>query len=57
VADAVQMRRTAHVHALLSRRMNAEPTGVHRSREVVELLGRSFKVDRRGFIPRLIGPC
>jgi len=36
---------------LLSRRLNAEPTGYIVG--AVELLGLRFKVDRRGFIPRL----
>ena len=36
---------------LLSRRLNAEPTGYIIG--AVELLGLRFKVDRRGFIPRL----
>jgi len=36
---------------LLSRRLNAEPTGYLVG--AVELLGLRFKVDRRGFIPRL----
>src|SRR5437868_5034480 len=36
---------------LLSRRLNAEPTGYIVG--AVELMGLRFKVDRRGFIPRL----
>jgi len=36
---------------LLSRRLNAEPTGYIVG--AVELLGLRFRVDRRGFIPRL----
>ena len=36
---------------LLARRLNAEPTGYIVG--AVELLGLRFKVDRRGFIPRL----
>jgi len=45
----------AHVHGeflrLLSRRLNAEPTGYIVG--AVEIMGLRFKVDRRGFIPRL----
>ena len=44
-----------HVHnefmRLLSRRLNAEPTGYIVG--AVEIMGLRFKVDRRGFIPRL----
>src|SRR3954467_3188250 len=44
-----------HVHGefmrLLSRRLNAEPTGYIVG--AIEIDGLRFKVDRRGFIPRL----
>src|SRR5258706_3410554 len=45
----------AHIHGeflrLLSRRLNAEPTGYIVG--AVEIMGLRFKVDRRGFIPGL----
>ena len=51
VAAAVDAVQHGEFMRLLSRRMNAEPTGYIVG--AVELLGLRFKVDRRGFIPRL----
>jgi release factor glutamine methyltransferase len=48
---AVDSNQHGEFMRLLSRRLNAEPTGYIVG--AVELLGLRFKVDRRGFIPRL----
>jgi release factor glutamine methyltransferase len=48
---ALDSRQHGEFMRLLSRRLNAEPTGYIVG--AVELLGLRFKVDRRGFIPRL----
>ena len=50
-AEAVDSARHGEFMRLLSRRLNAEPTGYIVG--AVELMGLRFKVDRRGFIPRL----
>jgi release factor glutamine methyltransferase len=50
-ANSVDSRQHGEFMRLLSRRLNAEPTGYIVG--AVELLGLRFKVDRRGFIPRL----
>ena len=47
----IPVRPVQHYLKLLSRRLNAEPTGYIVG--AVELLGLRFKVDRRGFISRL----
>jgi len=49
--SAVDASRHGEFMRLFSRRLNAEPTGYIVG--AVELLGLRFKVDRRGFIPRL----
>jgi release factor glutamine methyltransferase len=49
--DPVDVRDHGEFMRLLSRRLNAEPTGYIVG--AVELLGLRFQVDRRGFIPRL----
>jgi len=50
-SSCVDSRQHGEFMRLLSRRLNAEPTGYIIG--AVELLGLRFKVDRRGFIPRL----
>src|SRR5256714_6580196 len=50
-SSCVDSRQHGEFMRLLSRRLNAEPTGYIVG--AVELLGLRFKVDRRGFIPRL----
>jgi release factor glutamine methyltransferase len=49
--DLVDSHQHGEFMRLLSRRLNAEPTGYIVG--AVELMGLRFKVDRRGFIPRL----
>ena len=49
--SAVDASQHGEFMRLFSRRLNAEPTGYIVG--AVELLGLRFKVDRRGFIPRL----
>jgi release factor glutamine methyltransferase len=49
--NRVDSRQHGEFMRLLSRRLDAEPTGYIVG--AVELLGLRFKVDRRGFIPRL----
>jgi release factor glutamine methyltransferase len=49
--DLVDSHQHGEFMRLLSRRLNAEPTGYLVG--AVELMGLRFKVDRRGFIPRL----
>jgi len=49
--SAVDATQHGEFMRLFSRRLNAEPTGYIVG--AVELLGLRFKVDRRGFIPRL----
>ncbi len=51
MGDAVEAVQHGVFMRLLSRRLNAEPTGYIVG--AVELLGLRFNVDRRGFIPRL----
>src|SRR2546423_8230349 len=50
-SSCVDSRQHGEFMRLLSRRLDAEPTGYIVG--AVELLGLRFKVDRRGFIPRL----
>jgi release factor glutamine methyltransferase len=50
-SSSVDSRQHGEFMRLLSRRLDAEPTGYIVG--AVELLGLRFKVDRRGFIPRL----
>ncbi|TMA89351.1 MAG: peptide chain release factor N(5)-glutamine methyltransferase [Deltaproteobacteria bacterium] len=50
-SNCVDSRQHGEFMRLLSRRLDAEPTGYIVG--AVELLGLRFKVDRRGFIPRL----
>lgn len=51
LAERVDAQGDGELLRLLSRRLSAEPTGYIVG--AVELLGLRFKVDRRGFIPRL----